>query len=82
EIEAFSKVANRVHTKTRAELEQIDDQALSRASVAERQRLQKEKFDLPLLPTTTIGSLPQTAEVRSKRLKWKQGQLTNEQYEA
>ncbi|MCM3068098.1 5-methyltetrahydropteroyltriglutamate--homocysteine S-methyltransferase [Priestia flexa] len=82
EIEAFSKVANRVHAKTRAELEQIDDQALSRASVAERQRLQKEKFDLPLLPTTTIGSLPQTAEVRSKRLKWKQGQLTNEQYEA
>lgn len=82
EIEAFSKVANRVHAKTRAELEEIDEQAVTRASVAERQRLQKEKFDLPLLPTTTIGSLPQTAEVRSKRLKWKQGQLTNEQYEA
>ena len=44
-------------------------------------RLQEEAFQLPLLPTTTIGSFPQTQEVRKQRLKWSKGELTNEQYE-
>src|SRR5699024_24567 len=48
----------------------------------ERLRLQEERFKLPLLPTTTIGSLPQTSEVRSTRAKWRRGEITNEAYEA
>jgi 5-methyltetrahydropteroyltriglutamate--homocysteine methyltransferase len=49
---------------------------------AERVELQRERWKLPLLPTTTIGSFPQTAEVRKARLKWRKGEWTNEQYES
>lgn len=48
---------------------------------AVRQKLQEQAFQLPLLPTTTIGSFPQTKEVRHKRLKWRKGELTDGQYE-
>jgi 5-methyltetrahydropteroyltriglutamate--homocysteine methyltransferase len=41
----------------------------------------KEQLDLPRYPTTTIGSFPQTAEVRGARRKLHDGQLTEEQYE-
>ena len=47
-----------------------------------RQRLQREKLKLPLFPTTTIGSFPQTAEVRSARAKWKNGSLPHVAYVA
>ncbi|MFS0647153.1 5-methyltetrahydropteroyltriglutamate--homocysteine S-methyltransferase [Siminovitchia sp. 179-K 8D1 HS] len=47
----------------------------------ERIVLQKEKLQLPVLPTTTIGSLPQTAEVRKQRLKWRKGEITDQEYE-
>src|SRR5699024_6956863 len=49
---------------------------------AERIKLQDEKLPLPLLPTTTIGSLPQTPEVRGTRTKWRKGEITDAQYEA
>jgi 5-methyltetrahydropteroyltriglutamate--homocysteine methyltransferase len=45
-----------------------------------RQTIQKKAFQLPLLPTTTIGSFPQTQEVRSQRLKWRNGQLEHAEY--
>lgn len=41
----------------------------------------KAHWRLPLLPTTTIGSFPQTKEVRQQRLKWRKGEQTTEQYE-
>jgi len=46
------------------------------------QRRPKQLKDVPLLPTTTIGSFPQTAEIRRLRTQWKKGILTKEQYEA
>ncbi|KMK74711.1 5-methyltetrahydropteroyltriglutamate--homocysteine S-methyltransferase [Alkalihalobacillus pseudalcaliphilus] len=46
-----------------------------------RQQLQAKKFQLPPLPTTTIGSFPQTKEVRRNRNLWRKGELTNEAYE-
>ncbi|GFZ86859.1 5-methyltetrahydropteroyltriglutamate--homocysteine methyltransferase [Paenibacillus marchantiophytorum] len=46
----------------------------------EREAIQKSKFQLPLLPTTTIGSFPQTAEVRANRFSFKNGSITEEQY--
>jgi len=49
---------------------------------AERHALQAEKWRLPLLPTTTIGSFPQTADVRAARGKWRKGELGNEQYKS
>jgi len=47
---------------------------------AKREKIQKERFNLPLLPTTTIGSFPQTAEVKSNRKKYKDGILTKKEY--
>jgi 5-methyltetrahydropteroyltriglutamate--homocysteine methyltransferase len=46
-----------------------------------RKKEQQEVLQLPLFPTTTIGSFPQTAEVRSWRAKFKKGELTAEQYD-
>ncbi|ARI77893.1 5-methyltetrahydropteroyltriglutamate--homocysteine S-methyltransferase [Halobacillus mangrovi] len=46
-----------------------------------RQNLQQAFFDLPLLPTTTIGSLPQTKGIRQARLRWRQGEWSNAYYD-
>ena len=47
---------------------------------AEREVIQKDAFKLPLLPTTTIGSFPQTKEVRAKRLAFRKNELSQEEY--
>lgn len=47
-----------------------------------RQSKQKETLKLPLFPTTTIGSFPQTKEVRSWRSKFKKGNLSKLEYDA
>lgn len=46
-----------------------------------RQQIQRERFNLPLFPTTTIGSFPQTDDIRQLRARFKKGDLTPEQYE-
>lgn len=56
-----------------------DDQRLHSFSV--RKEKQHEALKLPLFPTTTIGSFPQTTEVRSWRAKFKKGELTQMQYD-
>ncbi|WP_151734292.1 5-methyltetrahydropteroyltriglutamate--homocysteine S-methyltransferase [Paenibacillus tengchongensis] len=48
---------------------------------AERAELQRERWRLPLLPTTTIGSFPQTGEVRQARLKRRKGVWSKERYD-
>ncbi|MCI1936140.1 MAG: 5-methyltetrahydropteroyltriglutamate--homocysteine S-methyltransferase [Bifidobacteriaceae bacterium] len=48
---------------------------------AERQRIQREELGLPLLPTTTIGSFPQTQDVRAERAKLRKGEITQESYD-
>ncbi len=47
-----------------------------------RQSKQKAFLNLPLFPTTTIGSFPQTDDVRLLRAKYKKGELTQHRYEA
>lgn len=49
-------------------------------SFEEREKLQKDIFRLPPLPTTTIGSFPQTAEVRQTRAAFKKGLISEGQY--
>ncbi|CDH21333.1 5-methyltetrahydropteroyltriglutamate-homocysteine S-methyltransferase [Xenorhabdus bovienii str. kraussei Quebec] len=46
----------------------------------ERAKLQRERYNLPLWPTTTIGSFPQTTEIRSLRLDFKKGRVDNTHY--
>ena len=53
-----------------------------RSLYAQRAPLQRKELGLPLLPTTTIGSFPQTAEVRKHRAAAKHGHETPEQYES
>ena len=46
-----------------------------------RRDIQHKKLGLPLFPTTTIGSFPQTKEVRSWRAKLKKGEISKDEYE-
>lgn len=46
-----------------------------------RKRIQHQELQLPPYPTTTIGSFPQTKEVRSWRAKFKKGELSAEEYD-
>lgn len=47
---------------------------------AERHAVQQKKWQLPVLPTTTIGSFPQSVEVRKARQLWRKGEWSGEQY--
>ncbi|QDQ27073.1 5-methyltetrahydropteroyltriglutamate--homocysteine S-methyltransferase [Chitinimonas arctica] len=46
----------------------------------ERAVLQRERLQLPLLPTTTIGSFPQTTAIRAQRAAFKRGELSERDY--
>ncbi|MDQ3695482.1 MAG: 5-methyltetrahydropteroyltriglutamate--homocysteine S-methyltransferase, partial [Chloroflexota bacterium] len=48
---------------------------------AARAASQRQRLDLPLLPTTTIGSFPQTAEVRAERRRFERGEIDAVDYE-
>lgn len=47
---------------------------------SERHIVQQKKWKLPIFPTTTIGSFPQSAEVRKARQQWRKGDWDNKQY--
>jgi 5-methyltetrahydropteroyltriglutamate--homocysteine methyltransferase len=47
-----------------------------------RQAAQRARLQLPAFPTTTIGSFPQTADIRSARARFKQGALSEADYSA
>ena len=49
---------------------------------AVRKGIQQDYWQLPVLPTTTIGSFPQSAEVRKMRRLFKNGQLVASEYKA
>lgn len=61
-----------------ASLTSKDDQRIN--SFSTRQKLQQQALNLPLYPTTTIGSFPQTKEVRSQRANFKKGNISTEDY--
>lgn len=79
---AARKASPRIHdAKVAARVTGIDDAMRSRASrFSERVTVQRERFNLPAFPTTTIGSFPQTAEVRKARTAHAKGTLTDEVY--
>lgn len=47
---------------------------------SERQKLQKKEFGLPEFPTTTIGSFPQTKDVKTNRSAFRRGDITEQEY--
>ncbi|MDR3444523.1 5-methyltetrahydropteroyltriglutamate--homocysteine S-methyltransferase [Dyella sp.] len=76
--------SERVHRAVVAErMAAIDATDLSRRSPhAARKAAQQQHLHLPLFPTTTIGSFPQTHEVREARAQFKSRKLSIEDYEA
>jgi 5-methyltetrahydropteroyltriglutamate--homocysteine methyltransferase len=52
-----------------------------KSAFPERYAQQKKHLKLPMFPTTTIGSFPQTKEIRIQRNKFTKGEITPEQYE-
>ena len=58
------------------------DFAKRKSPFGERIAAQHRELYLPLFPTTTIGSFPQTTQVRSWRSKFKKGEITREEYTA
>ncbi len=78
------RASERIHKpeiKARAAAIQPVD-AQRKTPFAERQPLQHEALKLPLFPTTTIGSFPQTREIRDARARWKRVELSGPDYEA
>ncbi len=54
----------------------------TRTPFEQRRKVQEEELGLPELPTTTIGSFPQTPEIRRARARLNRGELTRSQYDA
>ncbi|MCS6118264.1 5-methyltetrahydropteroyltriglutamate--homocysteine S-methyltransferase [Shewanella baltica] len=70
---ADKQVVDRVAALTAADYERANDFSV-------RQSVQQQKYHLPLLPTTTIGSFPQTPAIRGLRSRWRKGELNDAQY--
>jgi 5-methyltetrahydropteroyltriglutamate--homocysteine methyltransferase len=74
----------RIHNPQVAErVQAISEQMAQRPHAHDiRKQRQQEKLHLPILPTTTLGSYPQTAEVRAARAAHKSGKMDDASYEA
>ncbi|MES2075230.1 MAG: 5-methyltetrahydropteroyltriglutamate--homocysteine S-methyltransferase [Pseudomonadota bacterium] len=81
---AGRRASGRVHNAAvAARLAALPADADRRAApFAARQAAQRERLRLPLFPTTTIGSFPQTAAIRAARAGFKRGELDAGQYQA
>ena len=65
-----------------ARVASIDEKMSRRAApFSTRLPLQQKRFNFPLFPTTTIGSFPQTKDIRINRNKFAKGAITAEEYE-
>lgn len=81
-IEALNQSSIRNNQQVQTAIQNLPSSLAEReAPYSVRQAAQKTAFQLPLLPTTTIGSFPQTQEVRRNRLKWRKGELTATDYQ-
>ncbi|WP_185855982.1 5-methyltetrahydropteroyltriglutamate--homocysteine S-methyltransferase [Blattabacterium cuenoti] len=68
--------------KVKEKVKQVRDLDFQRKSPFNiRQKKQNKKFNLPVFPTTTIGSFPQTKEIRTLRNKFKKKEFSQEEYE-
>lgn len=75
---ASSRIHHAVVKERVSRLSRADSRRTSPFPV--RQSLQDQRFRLPLLPATTIGSFPQTPEIRQARAAFRKGELGNLQY--
>lgn len=83
-LENASLFENRVNCANEAvqkRVNEITERDFIRLPVfAEREKVQKKVFALPLFPTTTIGSFPQTADVKANRTAFRKGSIEEAEY--
>jgi 5-methyltetrahydropteroyltriglutamate--homocysteine methyltransferase len=77
---AGSALTNNPEVRARVAAVTTDD-SRREASYAERSAAQQARLNLPLLPTTTVGSFPQTGELRTARADLRAGRIDTAQYE-
>ncbi|KAI9448158.1 cobalamin-independent methionine synthase [Lactarius indigo] len=91
---SYALRANEESISRRREFERTSDDAVRRrvaaitpdmherkSPFAVRKEVQKKHIELPKFPTTTIGSFPQTKEIRNARAKYTKGEITEAEYE-
>ena len=72
-----------INPQVRAAVAEIKaTQGQRNSDYSQRIALQQQKLKLPAYPTTTIGSFPQTREIRQARLKFRKGDLDAQTYKA
>lgn len=79
---AARKTSKRIHNQAVKErsAKVTADMLNRRHAFADRIKVQQKALNLPLFPTTTIGSFPQTPEIRGARAEHKSGKITDAQY--
>ncbi len=77
----FGNRANCFDAEVQERVSKIRDTDFTRLpAFAEREALQKKEFKLPLFPTTTIGSFPQTSDVKSNRTAFRNKKIQPSEY--
>ena len=77
----FSADRNCSNEKVKERTANIKDEYFTRLpEFSEREKIQHKELNLPLFPTTTIGSFPQTADVKANRSAYKKGNITEKEY--
>lgn len=69
------------NAQVRARLDALGPDAVRRAPADQRRQVQRERLALPPLPTTTIGSYPQTSAIRLARAALRSGEIDRGEYE-
>lgn len=83
-VQEDRRTSKRIHDDAvKSRIANITDDITNRkSSFAERQKVQHAALNLPLYPTTTIGSFPQTPEIRKARADFKKGNIDEATYKA
>ena len=77
----FSEDRNALNSEVAERIKNIKESDFTRLpAFEEREKIQKKEFNLPIFPTTTIGSFPQTADVKANRTAFKKGEITEQEY--
>ncbi len=80
-IESRRTHPNIFRKEVRERINAINEEMLTRSDPYPLRRVQQRKWlHLPLFPTTTIGSFPQTQEIRKTRLKFRRNEISEEEY--
>ena len=80
--ELFAQPRSGENTTIKEKVNALSEKDFTRLpKFAMREKIQKERFNLALFPTTTIGSFPQTIEIRKTRAGFRKGEVSETDYE-